>query len=850
MYVQMGKTKENKNRSAANSVGQKKSSGRIGLGFLDNRPEAVAQRRIQTLISNHSASQPVQKKENNTGLPNNLKSGIENLSGYSMDDVKVHYNSSKPAQLNAHAYAQGTDIHIAPGQEKHLRYEAWHVVQQKQDRVKPTIQMKGSVNVNDDAGLEKETDVMGVKALQINDLSPNAMPLQQMSSGSTVIQRLTGYEVETNIPIFSKYNEAVSALTPMGANGFTESIGWFLTGGLKYGLNYGEDPEGRYSISADHNELMLIHRRLVDKLIVLGLLKEGFKHRSLANIEYITPPRAEIGPGSVGEHEKDITAVKKHLNATLAVASTRKVADVPAPGQQVLTGFPFSKLLEWVTTNGIDRTVIGTELLEMHKAINNAIYVQETSGVLPEDVPAVYSAASEAIMHTADPSKLSRLMAELMEKSKGIGKAACAADSMPVAFTTHRKAVIGYLTLLASYLLADNISVLKNFTQTSSTEKNLVPFMSKTLLHDTMAALPVAVRPTGAVDDPWPAFATNLQKEAAKFPADYWSATYEMEVDDSKSTGSVFPAGISDALTKLITGIGEVVGVVTGHTLGLDDPHAEVETASGQKAIPLEDRYFGKKYDSPLTSENMEAALSNRFKFAVGLNLAHIPEEGEKRSAALAEVEGAPTPEHQEAELVKRIRSRIAEIRKLHAVLFDVGIITEAIDPIANPWEQGLAEALTKDSPEKEAQLKAIDGEVYQGFSKLQQLKSEALNEDKSKDHDRSFAKSVERMFKELDMEFGRKLVDFNKKNLKAEGLQEEEDREQMNQRLQSIEKMRKIYLVLKQKLSAMDASTAPAERIKVMTQIRKSIKLIGERIKAAEEFHASKPKAEPVTTI
>jgi hypothetical protein len=35
-----------------------------------------------------------------------------------MDDVKVHYNSAKPAQLNAHAYAQGTDIHIASGQEK------------------------------------------------------------------------------------------------------------------------------------------------------------------------------------------------------------------------------------------------------------------------------------------------------------------------------------------------------------------------------------------------------------------------------------------------------------------------------------------------------------------------------------------------------------------------------------------------------------------------------------------------------------------------------------------------------------------------------------------------------------
>ncbi len=80
---------------------------------------------------------PVQREEtpNNTGLPDNLKTGIENLSGYSMDDVQVHYNSGKPAQLNVLAYAQGTDIHVAPGQEKHLLHEAWHVVQQKQGRV-------------------------------------------------------------------------------------------------------------------------------------------------------------------------------------------------------------------------------------------------------------------------------------------------------------------------------------------------------------------------------------------------------------------------------------------------------------------------------------------------------------------------------------------------------------------------------------------------------------------------------------------------------------------------------------------------------------------------------------------
>ena len=133
-----------------------------------------------------SAFKPVQKKANNTGLPDQLKAGVENMSGYSMDDVKVHYNSPQPKQLQAHAYAQGTDIHVAPGQEQHLAHEAWHVVQQKQGRVKPTIQMKQGVPVNDDDGLEKEADEMGAKAMQGKFEADTVQKKEAASTGSTV----------------------------------------------------------------------------------------------------------------------------------------------------------------------------------------------------------------------------------------------------------------------------------------------------------------------------------------------------------------------------------------------------------------------------------------------------------------------------------------------------------------------------------------------------------------------------------------------------------------------------------------------------------------------------------------
>lgn len=111
----------------------------------------------------HEHEPPTQRAENTTGLPDTLKAGIEHLSGMSMDDVQVHYNSSKPAQVQALAYTQGAEIHVGAGQEKHLPHEAWHVVQQMQGRVSPTMQTQRGT-INDDPRLEREATLMGEKA--------------------------------------------------------------------------------------------------------------------------------------------------------------------------------------------------------------------------------------------------------------------------------------------------------------------------------------------------------------------------------------------------------------------------------------------------------------------------------------------------------------------------------------------------------------------------------------------------------------------------------------------------------------------------------------------------------------
>lgn len=118
------------------------------------------------VLEDNRESNAIQRQPNRTGLPDNLKSGMESLSGKSLDHVKVHYNSSKPAAVQAHAYAQGSDIHLASGQEKHLPHELGHVVQQMEGRVKPTTSV-GGMAVNDNPSLENEATEMGNRALKI-----------------------------------------------------------------------------------------------------------------------------------------------------------------------------------------------------------------------------------------------------------------------------------------------------------------------------------------------------------------------------------------------------------------------------------------------------------------------------------------------------------------------------------------------------------------------------------------------------------------------------------------------------------------------------------------------------------
>ena len=179
-----GKLHRNDDRARSRNASRGVSAATLappayGVDFVDSAKRGLAPlQRIGKLQSAEGKewlqeifdSAPAQPRElqlppspHGAGMPDRLKAGIEWLSGMDLSDVRVHANSARPARLNALAYAHGNDIHLAPGQERNLPHEAWHMVQQRQGRVRETMRGKG-VKLNDDAALEKEAEAMGAKA--------------------------------------------------------------------------------------------------------------------------------------------------------------------------------------------------------------------------------------------------------------------------------------------------------------------------------------------------------------------------------------------------------------------------------------------------------------------------------------------------------------------------------------------------------------------------------------------------------------------------------------------------------------------------------------------------------------
>lgn len=137
---------------------------------------------------------------NNTGLPGNVLQQMESSFGTGFRDVRITTNSPKAVQLKAQAFTQGNQVHFAPGHyepqstagQELIGHEFAHVVQQKQGRVKPTIQAK-SFRINDSESLELEADRAGALAARGQRVPGYATQQQSADSAMSAIQRRPMY---------------------------------------------------------------------------------------------------------------------------------------------------------------------------------------------------------------------------------------------------------------------------------------------------------------------------------------------------------------------------------------------------------------------------------------------------------------------------------------------------------------------------------------------------------------------------------------------------------------------------------------------------------------------------------
>ncbi|QNU67686.1 DUF4157 domain-containing protein [Ruminiclostridium herbifermentans] len=259
---------EAKLRKRQNKIEQKDIRNPITLQKINSDDKKDSDDKKETSqLKKGNGKKPLQMKKDegnnaasSSGIPSNLKSGLEKLSGVDLSDVNVHQNSDKPQQVGALAYTQGNDIHIAPGQEKHLPHEGWHAVQQKQGIVKPTMQMKTGTLVNDDAGLEKEADIMGAKAAEIgkdisaadasSGQSKNSSNSGSKGSGDFVVQKKDeGTESKPKINESDLEEIQLKGMTDFKA---TTKIDEYLkenTSGANIKVRYGNFASGTVKIS-------------------------------------------------------------------------------------------------------------------------------------------------------------------------------------------------------------------------------------------------------------------------------------------------------------------------------------------------------------------------------------------------------------------------------------------------------------------------------------------------------------------------------------------------------------------------------------------------------------------------
>lgn len=431
-----------------------------------------------------------------------------------------------------------------------------------------------------------------------NKFKKPASNLTQKKSmpGNGVIQRLTGFEVELHVPAYStasafrqpnilKTDQALSG-------GERTAIKNYLGGGLKYGRNYGIDPNDYYDITADHGPYKGFHANLIRELGAAGYIETPFIYNNMTNLEYRTPPIEERTAGSDALVNNIADAVKAHASNTATKATQDGSQAIIAPAQDLKTGFPetaFKKLTH------DDNGALSTAVDAAKTNIQPFVYYQANSGVLPSEIPALFEQEARDIWELAGTNNQrgnvvmkGRVYVLTGAYRVGADMTADVTELLGFDAAGDLKPIIGWLTLLTQYLMAYNLE-LSNY-DSGGTAKNLVGFLSKTRLHETGQALPARLRPVGDGTETGLKWKTLLERLLVKVTTFDVATKAGVTANEGRHRVLANPSVWLENIRKGLPS-GEVN---TGRPLGLDDGQENLLpklTIEGQQAIPLEERF-------------------------------------------------------------------------------------------------------------------------------------------------------------------------------------------------------------------------------------------------------------------
>lgn len=172
----------------------------------DHLPDKVKDPKLGKLAGSPDGA-PTEPTGSGASLRGDTRARTEHAFGADFSDVRVHQDGNAAA-IGARAYAQGSDLHFAPGQyqpgtrdgDQLIGHELAHVVQQRSGRVAAP---QGKGGIVEDAALEAEADRAGE---QLAAGKPAEVHEASNAGASTAVQRQgpgTGPKPPSNVNIQS-----------------------------------------------------------------------------------------------------------------------------------------------------------------------------------------------------------------------------------------------------------------------------------------------------------------------------------------------------------------------------------------------------------------------------------------------------------------------------------------------------------------------------------------------------------------------------------------------------------------------------------------------------------------------